>query len=56
MLKIAVDESEGITMDFLYQAMDWYKKAVILTREVEVSRIALGYICPIGLQYVVLTY
>lgn len=42
-MKIAVNDSEDISMDLLYEAMDWYKKAIILTREVEVSRIVLGY-------------
>lgn len=38
-MKTAVDDSEDMSMDFIYQAMDCYKKAIILTREVEVSRI-----------------
>ena len=35
-LESALNEEESLCMDKVYDALDWYKKAVIETREIEV--------------------
>jgi len=35
-LESALRDEETLCMDMVYDALDWYKKAVIETREIEV--------------------
>ena len=36
-LESALNDEETLCMDKVYDAIDWYKKAVIETREIEVQ-------------------
>ena len=49
-LESALNEEETLCMDKVYDALDWYKKAVIETGEIEVHcnmciRPTVSYIC-----------
>ena len=39
MLEDLLQNEEDLNMDMVYEVVDWFKKAIILTREVEVSQV-----------------
>jgi len=44
-LESALSDEESLCMDKVYDALDWYKKAVIETRETEVYWIYSSTVC-----------
>ena len=51
MLETLIKNEEDLNMDAVYDVIDWYKKAILLTREMEASpclyiHIHIKNVCP----------